>query len=203
MHEGGTTRSAAVEPSDKATVGEMPQPGLVPRKVTRRLLNGYFFVAPAILFLLLVSIFPLLRTLQMSMTDVDAGVLQFVGLQHYLELLQDQWFWNSLRNVVLFTAASVILHIAIGMGLALLLNETWFNTTVRNFMRGLLILPWVFSTAASGLMWTLLYHPFGLLNYLWVGVLGQDAPIEFLAKPGLAMGFGRGGQYLEVLSVSI
>ena len=36
-------------------------------------------------------------------------------------------------------------------------------------------------------MWTLLYHPFGLLNYLWVGVLGQDAPIEFLAKPGLAM----------------
>ncbi len=187
MREGGTTRATVVEPSEKVTAGELPQPGSVPRRVTRRQLNGYFFVGPAILFLLLVSIFPLLRTLQMSMTDVDAGVLQFVALRHYVTLLQDQWFWNSLRNVVIFTAASVILHIAIGMGLALLLNETWFNTTVRNFMRGLLILPWVFSTASSGLMWTLLYHPFGLLNYLWVGVLGQDAPIEFLAKSGLAM----------------
>ena len=63
-----------------------------------------------------------------------------------------------------FTVASVILHIFIGMVLAILLNETWFSTTLRNIMRGLLILPWVFSTASAGLMWTLLYHPFGLLK---------------------------------------
>lgn len=187
MPASGTTRSTAAQPSETTAAAELPHPEPARRKLSRRQLNGYFFVAPAILFLLLVSIFPLIRTLQMSMTDVDAGFIHFVGLQHYLSLVQDQWFWNSLKNVVIFTAASVILHISIGMGLALLLNETWFNTTFRNFMRGLLILPWVFSTAASGLMWTLLYHPFGLLNYLWVGVLGQDAPIEFLAKSGLAM----------------
>lgn len=151
------------------------------------MMNGYFFVGPAILFFLFVSIFPLLRTLQMSLTDVEAGVPQFVGIQHYAELVKDPWFWNSLSNVLVFTFASVILHISIGMGLALLLNEDWFNTTLRNFMRGLLILPWVFSTASAGLMWTLLYHPFGLLNYMWVGILGQEVPIEFLAKPGLAM----------------
>ena len=151
------------------------------------MMNGYFFVGPAILFFLFVSIFPLLRTLQMSLTDVEAGVPQFVGLQHYAELVKEPWFWNSLSNVLVFTFASVILHISIGMGLALLLNEDWFNTTLRNFMRGLLILPWVFSTASAGLMWTLLYHPFGLLNYMWVGILGQEVPIEFLAKPGLAM----------------
>ena len=157
------------------------------RRVPLQMMNGYFFVGPAILFFLFVSIFPLLRTLQMSLTDVEAGVPQFVGIQHYAELVKDPWFWNSLSNVLVFTFASVILHISIGMGLALLLNEDWFNTTLRNFMRGLLILPWVFSTASAGLMWTLLYHPFGLLNYMWVGLLGQEVPIEFLAKPGLAM----------------
>ncbi len=151
------------------------------------MMNGYFFVGPAILFFLFVSVFPLLRTLQMSLVDVEAGVPKFVGIRHYTDLVQDPWFWNSLRNVLVFTISSVILHISIGMGLALLLNEEWFNTTLRNFMRGLLILPWVFSTASSGLMWTLLYHPFGLLNYMWVGLLNQEAPIEFLAKPGLAM----------------
>lgn len=180
--------SDVARPSEKSAQRETLRPGPAPwLKLSRRMMNGYFFVGPAILFLLVVSIFPLTRTLQMSLTDVQAGQIQFVGLGHYVALLQDEWFWNSLFNVAVFTGASVILHIFIGLGLALLLNETWFNTTVRNFMRGLLILPWVFSTAASGLMWTLLYHPFGLLNYLWVGVLGQDAPIEFLAKSGLAM----------------
>ena len=180
--------SDVARPTEKSAQRETLRPGPAPwLKLSRRMMNGYFFVGPAILFLLVVSIFPLTRTLQMSLTDVQAGQIQFVGLGHYAALLQDEWFWNSLFNVAVFTGASVILHIFIGLGLALLLNETWFNTTVRNFMRGLLILPWVFSTAASGLMWTLLYHPFGLLNYLWVGVLGQDAPIEFLAKSGLAM----------------
>ena len=157
------------------------------RRVPWRMMNGYFFVGPAILFFLFVSVFPLLRTLQMSLVDVEAGVPKFVGIRHYTDLVQDPWFWNSLRNVLVFTVSSVVLHISIGLGLALLLNEEWFNTTLRNFMRGLLILPWVFSTASSGLMWTLLYHPFGLLNYMWVGLLNQEAPIEFLAKPGLAM----------------
>lgn len=48
-------------------------------------------------------------------------------------------------------------------------------------------MPWVFSTAAAGLMWALLYHPFGLFNYLLVGVLERPSPIAFLATPNLAM----------------
>ncbi len=188
MTDERTSRPVAGGHSERAKAGEndVTKPARA-RSVPLYMMNGYFFVGPAILFFLFVSIFPLLRTLQMSLTDVEAGVPKFVGIQHYSELIKDPWFWNSLSNVLVFTFASVILHISIGMGLALLLNEDWFNTTVRNFMRGLLILPWVFSTASAGLMWTLLYHPFGLLNYMWVGILGQEAPIEFLAKPGLAM----------------
>jgi multiple sugar transport system permease protein len=73
------------------------------------------------------------------------------------------------------------------MAFALLLHGVWFSRTLRNITRGAMILPWVFSTAAAGLMWSLLYHPFGLLNYLAVGVLGRSQPIEFLGDPGLAL----------------
>jgi multiple sugar transport system permease protein len=80
-----------------------------------------------------------------------------------------------------------VLHLALGLGLALLLNVTWFSRGLRNLVRGALILPWLFSTAASALMWALLYHPFGLFNYLWVGVLGQPAAIQFLGNPATAL----------------
>lgn len=188
MYEEGATRSEATLSSERNVAGVEVQPGHLRRlKMSRRSLTGYLFVGPEILFLFLVSIFPLTYTILMSLTDVEVGEWRFVGLQHYVELVHDQWFWNSLQNIAVFTGASRILQLSIGLVLALLLNESWFNTTLRNFMRGVLILPWVFSTAASGLMWSLLYHPFGLLNYLLVGVLGWDAPVEFLAKPGIAM----------------
>ena len=75
------------------------------------------------------------------------------------------------------------------MGFALLLNEPWFNITFRNFVRGLLILPWVFSTAASALMWALLLHNTGPINFLAVRVFDRGSPIPFLAgNPELAMG---------------
>ena len=45
-----------------------------------------------------------------------------------------------------------------------------------------------FSTAAAGLMWSLLYHPFGLLNYLAVGVFHRPQPFEFLGDPRIALG---------------
>ena len=188
MGEKGAHQAPSPEMTVKITEAQSARQGPPStRRVLPREMYGFLFVGPAILFFVLVSIFPLLRTFQMSLIDVEAGIPLFVGIRHYAELVQDPWFWSSLTNAFVFTVASVILHIFIGMVLAILLNETWFSTTLRNIMRGLLILPWVFSTASAGLMWTLLYHPFGLLNYLWVGLLGQEMPIEFLAKPGLAM----------------
>ena len=154
----------------------------------RRELTGYLLVAPALIFLMALTVYPLARTVQMSFTDLKAGEWIFVGLEHYRAALDDRWFWNSVRAVAAFTGPALALHLLIGLGFALLLNETWFSTGLRNFMRGLLILPWVFSTPASALMWALLLHQTGPVNYLVVGVLGQSAPIPFLAgSPRLAM----------------
>lgn len=152
-----------------------------------RSLPGYLFVMPALLYLVVVSIYPLISTIQMSLMEVEQGEWQFVGLQNYANLLTDPWFWNSLKIISVFAVASMVLHISIGTALALLLNEHWFSITLRNIMRGILILAWMFSTAAAGLMWSLLFHPFGLLNYLARTLFNLSAPVEFLGNPSLAL----------------
>ncbi len=149
--------------------------------------GGYLYVGPSVLFLVLLSIYPLLYTVQLSTTDVRAGEQFFVGLTHYAALWRDPWFWNSAKLDLIFSVASTIFHLGLGFAFATLLNQAWPSLWLRNLFRGLLILPWVFSTAASGLMWTLLYHPFGILNYFWIAILKQSDPLEFLAQPGMAL----------------
>jgi multiple sugar transport system permease protein len=149
--------------------------------------RGYLFVAPALAYLALMALYPLVSVVAMSFQDVAEGHWRFAGGRQYARALGDGLVWNSVRNTAIFTVASTALHLAVGLALALALNQTWFSRTLRNFVRGALILPWLFSTAASALMWALLYHPFGLFNYLWVGVLGRPAVIQFLGDPTTAL----------------
>ncbi len=157
------------------------------RRWPPRYAAGYVFVAPVLLYLFATAVYPILNVVGMSLRDVAAGRWYFVGVAHYLQVLQDPVFWNAFRNTAVFTVASTIAHLTLGMIFALLLHEVWFSRALRNITRGALILPWVFSTAAAGLMWSLLYHPFGLLNYLAVGALGRPQPFEFLGNAGLAL----------------
>lgn len=148
--------------------------------------EGYAFVAPALLYLAFATLYPLVRTVQMGFGDFRAGTWTFVGVSHFIDLLTDPAFWNSMRASAVFTVASTVLHIVIGLALALLINGQWFSTRARNTVRGLFIVPWVCSTAASALMWALLMHPFGMLSFIARNWLGLES-IEFFGNPDLAM----------------
>jgi multiple sugar transport system permease protein len=153
----------------------------------RRFLRGYPFIAPAILFLLAVNIYPLINTIEMSFLRLGREGWLCVGLQNYISMLKDHWFWNSLKLISIVAVVLTFLHISIGMVLALLLNERWFSLTLRSIMRGVLILSWLFSTAAAALMWSLLYHPFGLLNYFAQTLFNLSSPVQFLGNPKVAL----------------
>jgi multiple sugar transport system permease protein len=140
-----------------------------------------------ILYLIATAIYPIITVIGMGLQDVKNGVWHFVGVAHYTKILSDYIWWNAVWNTSIFTVASVVLQLSIGLAFALLLHEVWFSQWLRNIMRGALILPWVFSTAAAALMWSLLYDPYGLLNYLWTGVLHVNRPIDFLGDPHLAL----------------
>jgi multiple sugar transport system permease protein len=149
--------------------------------------TGYLLLLPAVLFILVVIGYSLGYTFWISLTTNVYGQREsvFVGTENYINLLQDTTFHNALLVTTVFTVASVVLHLIIGGVFAMLLNARWFSPFIRNIFRGALLLPWIFSFAASGLIWGLLYHPFGVLNYLLESLSGIS--VEFLADERLAL----------------
>ncbi len=148
--------------------------------------TGFLFIGPAIILLLVVAIFPLLNTFILSFQGLEAGKWVFVGFENFKKLFADEWFGKTIRNTLFFTMMVTLGHLSIGMFFALLLNEHWI-IPLRNIIRGLLILPWLFSSAAGSLMWSMLYHPLGFLNATYTTIFPNAAPIDFLGNPQLAM----------------
>lgn len=150
-------------------------------------LRGLLFVGPALLFLFASIIYPLLTIFPQSFQEYSSQSRSFVfvGLTQYQRLLTDELFWFSIKTTLFFTIVTVILHLIVGWGVALLLNARWPNFKVRNFFRGILILPWIFSAPASALLWRLLYHSQGLLVYLTQQIF--HTRINFLSDPKWAI----------------
>jgi multiple sugar transport system permease protein len=150
----------------------------------RRRLIGYAFVAPVFLFLCAVVVFPLTHAFWTSLQRVRGLSSTFVGTQNYERVLTDEAFWHSLVVSAEFTAVCVVLHVTIGLGLALLLNELRFAKTA---LRIAFLTPWMVAPAVGATIWLWLLEPqFGVVNYLLQasGVIG--APLAWLGVPPLA-----------------
>ncbi|MGQ9584109.1 MAG: carbohydrate ABC transporter permease [Anaerolineae bacterium] len=112
----------------------------------------------------------------------------FVGLGNFVWVLQQKVFPQIFLNTTLFTIASVILHILMGLGLALLLSAN-IVPWARALFRGILIVPWMFTAVIVAVSWRLILHPFGIFNALLssVGLMNLENPINWLGEVGLAM----------------
>jgi multiple sugar transport system permease protein len=143
--------------------------------------SGYRYVAPALGLLGGVALFPLLYVIYLSFYRrlLIFDISKFVGLENYRFLLQDERFWNALQNTAYFTGVSVSAQLLLGLGIALLLNRSFRG---KDWVRALILVPWVIPTVVSARMWEWIYNPeFGILNFL----LG--AKINWLGTPGLAL----------------
>ncbi len=150
---------------------------------------GYIFIAPALIFMLAVVFLPVANTIATSFTQMNfrERVTEFVALENYGRLLGDRLFWLSLKNTMVFAIGSTIGHVVLGTLFAVLLSARWAPPRIRNIVRGLLILPWLFSLAAAALIWGLLYDPFGPLNYLLMVTGIAPDSFDFLGEPSNAM----------------
>ncbi|MGI9423548.1 MAG: carbohydrate ABC transporter permease, partial [Hyphomicrobiaceae bacterium] len=85
---------------------------------------GFWFMLPAMAFLLLFLAYPLVLGIYMSFTDVRIGRPGvFIGFENYSWMLDDPVFWLSVFNTMLYTIVASIAKFAIGLYLALLLNK--------------------------------------------------------------------------------
>ena len=154
------------------------------RQRFRHEFQAYSFLGPALLLLGLLMVYPLAQVIRMSFYEINLRRETWVGLGNYAELLRAPLFWQVLWQTILFTVGSVVFHLLIGMGLALLLHAR-INVRLRNFFRGMLIIPWLFAPTVAGMIWVLMLSPFGVLNGFLTtfGILDRNATINWLGSP--------------------
>ena len=152
----------------------------------RRKLTGYAFIAPVLLFLGAVVLFPLGHAFWTSLLRVRGLTTRFAGLANYATVLGDGAFWHSLWLSFAFTALSVSLHMVLGLALALLLDEL---RTARTALRIAFLTPWMVAPAVGATIWLWLLEPqFGVVNYLLRASGLVAAPVAWLGEPGTALG---------------
>jgi len=150
---------------------------------------GYFFVAPAIIFILGFMVYPMIVGIRYSFLDMDLtrrmGDFNFVGIGKYKEIFSDTVFWSSVINSIIFVVSSVLIHQVLGFALALSLNQ---KIKGRLFFRGVNILPWAISGVSVALIWTWIYHPqLGVLNDFFMRIKILKEPVVLLGNPKTAL----------------
>lgn len=158
------------------------------RKYPEEVLAFTFLWAPlAILVTLL--IYPLIDVIRLSFYDSNLQRETWVGLGNYIALASDPLFWKAFYQTVIFTFWSVVLHLVIGLALALLLNMQ-INETFRTIARGLLIVPWLLAPTVAGMIWVLMLAPIGVFNGVLIslGLIDPYETISWLGNPDTALG---------------
>jgi multiple sugar transport system permease protein len=146
-------------------------------------------LAPAVVALLLIGIYPLLRALDTSfrlyqITKPYLGT-PYVGFDNYGHVLRDALFWRSLRRTMQLFLYTIPLQVVLGIGIALLLGTTRWRA-LTTLTRVLLVLPIATTPTVVGLIGRLVYNQeFGVINWV-LGLIGIG-PISWVGGPRVAM----------------
>jgi multiple sugar transport system permease protein len=153
-------------------------------------LGKYGFVAPAVLFIVLLMIYPIFYNLYTSVYDVTvanfmSGAAPFIGLGNYSAVVRDPDFGNALVISILFTAGSLVFQFVIGFALALYFNRRF---PANGVLRAFLLLAWILPAVVSGNIFRwMLDGDFGIANFFLegVGIVGDGR--FWLSGPGTAL----------------
>jgi multiple sugar transport system permease protein len=144
---------------------------------------AWLFLLPGLIILTVFMAYPFAYGIYISMTDAFVGFAEknFIWFDNYRRLLDDPIFQRTVRNTFIYGFGTVPFKLVLGLGLAMVLNQTFrFSRMFRAF----LLLPWIVPTAISALAFLMLYN--GVMSPIsWVlvnwGLIGDN--INFLGDP--------------------
>lgn len=153
---------------------------------TRRSRFGPLFVAPAFIHLLVFALVPIAYAGYLSLFKLHLirGQMHFVGLTNYGYTFGDASFWNAMWNSARYALMSVPLGMALGLGVALLVNQKLKGVTI---FRTIFYIPSIASGIALSMLWIYVFLPkTGMINTAlgWVGITNET---DFLANVHWAM----------------
>lgn len=160
----------------------------IKKNVIRETITGYLFIGPNLLGFIILSLAPILFSLVLcfSKWNMAKGIsdLKFIGLDNFISVFKDPWFFDSLKNNLVFTAISVPVSIISALFLAMMINELAF---FKKALRTLFFLPYVTNVVAICLVWMMLFQPtYGPINAL-LRTLGMIDPPAWLASEQWAL----------------
>jgi ABC-type sugar transport system permease subunit len=130
----------------------------------------YFLTLPAVTMLVLITIFPLFwsfytSTREMTLFDLMMRESEPAGFGNYIALFEDPYFWNALKNSLIFVGISVFGQVFFGLLLANVLHSKLIRAP--GFFRAIYLIPWIASSVIVGYSWIyLLDANLGLLPSL-------------------------------------
>jgi len=148
--------------------------------VRKSALVGWLLLAPSLLLLGGLVVFPVLYNVWLSLFDKHAfmPVQAFVGLRHYRYFASDPEFWTSFYYGSVYAGVTMVLQLGVGVPAALLLNEAFRG---RNLLRGFVLFPYMIPTIVAVILWKwLLNDSYGLVNHLLLQAGLVRTPVAWL-----------------------
>lgn len=156
---------------------------------TRQTIVAYTYLGPAILLIGGLIFYPLIYSVWLSFTKVPLTPGEspvFVRLSNYASLLNSSDFRYSFLSSFVFTSTTVFGSIILGLGVALVMHESFRG---RFLVRGISLLPYFAPIISVALIWKFMLHPIlGIFNYLFVDVIAIfSQPIPWATGPAYAL----------------
>lgn len=148
---------------------------------------AYLLLAPTLLVLLGLSIFPTIYSVILSFRVdplYNPKVARFVGWRNYTDLFSDDRFWNSIKLTLFWTVVVVTIQMVVGFLLAILLDR---NMRGASLLRTLIIVPVFISPIAMGLTWRFIFEPVSGLANWFLSELGFEK-YSWLSSTDTALG---------------
>ncbi len=127
--------------------------------------NFLSFSGPSIASMSLLMAAPLVMTLYLSLNRFNfKGELRYVGLENYLDILQDEAFWSAFEFTFIYTVCVVVSVLVLGFIVALALNK--LSQKIRGIFMAATLLPFVVTPVVGTLIFSWLFQDFGYITYL-------------------------------------
>ncbi|HEX8046020.1 carbohydrate ABC transporter permease [Rhizobium sp.] len=150
---------------------------------------AWLFLIPIIVVMLVVALWPLARTFFFAFTDAyldNPSAYSMIGLDNFIEVIQDRGWWVAVKNTLIFTVISVAIETVLGIAIALLVNEA---IPGRGLARAAILVPWAIPVVVSTKIWEwMLNDQFGVINKLLIELGFIDHGIAWTANSSLIMG---------------
>jgi len=152
----------------------------------REWLLAFCLMLPSLIMLGLFVAYPFGRGIWLSLLDTVVGRKgQFIGVSNFIRLWHDSIFQRAALNTVVYTGIATILKLAVGMVVALMMNNL---IKFKRILRASMLLPWIVPTVLSTLAWKWMFDPtFSILNWILYHLGLIRFRVDWLGGPIAAM----------------